>query len=876
MARLHLRDALSVPRSARGLVAVAVAVIGPFLMLPIASLDMFDQFRATPFLVVILAASLLGRLSVGLVAVVLSVILLDYNFIAPEASLESSATAAWALGLYACSAILAAYIVAERDVAAAEATAASERLELVARAGDLFSDPSDYEATLHDLGNLLVPRLADWFVVNLLEDGELRRPLVVHPDPEKVELAHELQRQLPQDPEATRGAPNVVRTGRSELIETITDQMLEALIPDPEILAIARELGLRCAMTVPLTARGRTFGALSLVGAETHARYSRDDLRLAEEIADRAALAIDTARLFAAESEARAAATADARRNEVLKDVTAAFGSATTVEEVMTAMLEQGVRLAGAAAGTVGLVAGDDRVDLLGVSGYELDDSPYWHSFGLHEQLPMAEAIRERKPVIVSTTEERDRRYPLLIGRGEQRDHPLVCLPLFLGDQAIGAFSASYPPGTAFGEADLTFVRAIGEQCAQAIDRARSVTREQETRARFNALANASRGLARSLDYDETLRAVVRLATQHLGTDATLYLRERDRLVAAAVGGASGVRVVDDDRSAAAADPPPAIATSIERAVERRSPGILKASDADDPPGVVLPLTIADSNLGALVVREPVRDFRRADELEFAREIARRMARAIENSRLYRERDYVARTLQRSLLPPELPPVPGIDVQALFLPAFRGYEVGGDFYDVFETPNGRWAAVIGDVCGKGVEAATLTGLARHTLRAVSDVERPSEALVALNGALLRENVEGRFCTVAYVLIEPERGGGARLRIAAGGHPLPHHVSVDAMTRSVGRHGTLLGITEDPHLEDVEVRLDPGEALVLFTDGILRKEEAFGDEPEGLIKVLQSTPPASAAEVTEQIRQYVDDLIAEEQKDDIAILVLRAR
>jgi serine phosphatase RsbU (regulator of sigma subunit) len=120
----------------------------------------------------------------------------------------------------------------------------------------------------------------------------------------------------------------------------------------------------------------------------------------------------------------------------------------------------------------------------------------------------------------------------------------------------------------------------------------------------------------------------------------------------------------------------------------------------DEPEGLVLPLNIADSTLGAVVVFEPSRDFRRADELEFAREIARRMARAIENSRLYRERDYVARTLQRSLLPPMLPEVPGIEIETLFLPAFRGYEVGGDFYDVFEKPKGRWAAVIGTSAAK--------------------------------------------------------------------------------------------------------------------------------------------------------------------------------
>ena len=130
----------------------------------------------------------------------------------------------------------------------------------------------------------------------------------------------------------------MIRTGESELTPSIPDEMLRALIEDPELLETMRGLGLRCAMVVPLTARVRTFGALTLIGAETHPRYDSADLQLAEEIADRAALAIDTARSFAAESEARAAAVELARRNEVLKDVTAAFGRAASVPDVLAAM----------------------------------------------------------------------------------------------------------------------------------------------------------------------------------------------------------------------------------------------------------------------------------------------------------------------------------------------------------------------------------------------------------------------------------------------------------------------------------------------------------------------------------------------------------
>jgi serine phosphatase RsbU (regulator of sigma subunit) len=292
-------------------------------------------------------------------------------------------------------------------------------------------------------------------------------------------------------------------------------------------------------------------------------------------------------------------------------------------------------------------------------------------------------------------------------------------------------------------------------------------------------------------------------------------------------------------------------------------------------PDAVMPLTIAGSTFGALLIEEPLLDLRDDEELSFAREVARRVARAVENARLYRDRDHVARTLQRSLLPPALPTVPGVEIEALFLPAFASYEVGGDFYDVFEIADGRWAVVVGDVCGKGVEAAAITGLARHTLRAVADVDRPSEALEALNRALLREHLDGRFCTVALAFVEPQPGGGVRMVLASGGHPLPQHVTTNGTTRRVGEHGTLLGVAEQIRVVDVPVELAAGESLVLFTDGILTKGEASGDESVGLIEALRDGPHGSAAALSERIERYVRELIAEAQSDDVAVLVLRA-
>jgi PAS domain S-box-containing protein len=183
-----------------------------------------------------------------------------------------------------------------RDVTE-ERRRASEALFL-ADATALLSSGLDHRETLNRLARLAVPRLADWCAVDLLEDGELRSMAVAHVDPAKLELARELQRRTRPDPQAAHGAAWVVRTGRSELLPDIPDDVLEAGVSDREALVLVRQLGLRSAVVVPLTAGGRTFGALTLVSAESGRRFDERDLALAEDVSRRAALAVDNALLY--------------------------------------------------------------------------------------------------------------------------------------------------------------------------------------------------------------------------------------------------------------------------------------------------------------------------------------------------------------------------------------------------------------------------------------------------------------------------------------------------------------------------------------------------------------------------------------------------
>jgi PAS domain S-box-containing protein len=193
-----------------------------------------------------------------------------------------------------------ARLYSAEERARSDAEQARDRLALLAQASQVLAESLDYERTLSHVAHLAVRTLADWCSVDLREqDGSIRNVAVAHVDPERVALARELQRRYPPDPDAPTGAPNVVRTGRSELYPEISDELLAAGARDEEQVALVRELGLVSALIVPLVARGRTVGAITLVAAESGRRYAQEDVEFAEELATRAGQAIENARLYA-------------------------------------------------------------------------------------------------------------------------------------------------------------------------------------------------------------------------------------------------------------------------------------------------------------------------------------------------------------------------------------------------------------------------------------------------------------------------------------------------------------------------------------------------------------------------------------------------
>jgi serine phosphatase RsbU (regulator of sigma subunit)/anti-sigma regulatory factor (Ser/Thr protein kinase) len=245
------------------------------------------------------------------------------------------------------------------------------------------------------------------------------------------------------------------------------------------------------------------------------------------------------------------------------------------------------------------------------------------------------------------------------------------------------------------------------------------------------------------------------------------------------------------------------------------------------------------------------------------------------NALLYEREHEIAQTLQRSLLPPRLPDIKGVEASASFRPAGEGNEVGGDFYDLFEAGEGAWAIAIGDVCGKGAEAAAVTALARYTLRATALHERrPSRVLALLNEALLRHEPADRFCTVIYAVFESDGAGHGRVELAVGGHPAPLVVRANGQVEKIGVSGSVLGVLPDPHLVDQSIRLDPGDTLLLYTDGVTEAqapERILGaNDVAAAIEQAQPHGPAAVVRCVEDTALAND---ATAPRDDIAILAL---
>ncbi len=449
---------------------------------------------------------------------------------------------------------------------------------------------------------------------------------------------------------------------------------------------------------------------------------------------------------------------------------------------------------------------------------------------------------------------------------------------------------------------DITHRRRIEEERDALLVKEQLARSEAvEVRRRLALLAAAGPSLSASLDYEVTLEGITRLLVPELADwclldivedngsvnqlaaahaeeekeDLLRRLREHRQFGQGDPG--STAEVIRTGQSVLLPDLPDT--TFYERALGRGEH--LDIVLRLEPRSLMcVPLLARGRTIGAitLVSSRPERRYDR-DDLLLAEDLAYRCALAADNARLYRDRSEIARVLQRSLLPPHLPEIPGVEVGAEYLSVGEASEVGGDFYDLINSVEDGWICAIGDVRGKGVEAASVTALARYTIRAVTlKNDRPSEVLAALNEAMLRQLPEDRFCTTACVRLEPQDGSaGVGVDVSRAGHPPPLLVRPEGAVEEVGCSGRVLGVFPDAELRDTSLRLMPGEALVLYTDGVTEARSPDGDFfGEGRLRhLLSSCAGCDAVTFARRVKGAVLDFQEGYQRDDLAVLVLRA-
>jgi PAS domain S-box-containing protein len=464
------------------------------------------------------------------------------------------------------------------------------------------------------------------------------------------------------------------------------------------------------------------------------------------------------------------------------------------------------------------------------------------------------------------------------------------------GGQALVRFRVRETGEERWAAVKSTPIRDAEGRIVMAINVTEDLTAHKRAELAQRFLAESSSVLGSSLDPDEVLREVAALTVPHVADWCAIDLRDANGGIHRVALAHTDPGMVDRLREMARRYPPdPDAPRGVPHVLRTGSPELYEevsdarlreaAVDAEHHrllaelrvrSAMVVPMIARSRTIGALSLATGPsgRRFDRQD-LELGEELARRCASAVDNARLYRERAYIARTLQQSLLPIELPDIPGIEVAARFRPTGEGNEVGGDFYDVFKTGGRGWTVVIGDVCGKGPDAAAVTALARYTLRtAAMGQSVPSRSLNVLNEALLRQREDRRFCTVAYAYLELLDGGG-RMGIASGGHPLPLLLHPDGRVEPIGVHGTLLGVVPDPRLEDRAVSISRGDAIVFYTDGVVECRSGGGVLDETELAALLS---GCAGRGADTIAGMVEDAALHSQgggpRDDIAVLVLR--
>jgi GAF domain-containing protein len=614
---------------------------------------------------------------------------------------------------------------------------------------------------------------------------------------------------------------------------------------------------------VPLCTGDTVVAALSFSFAGQRL-FDSDERAFVSTLAAQTALTLERARLYEVEQRARSQAECAATLMRRLHEVISAVASHSSVRDVADAIALEACQSLGARTATLWSLEHEERqLTMIGMHGVSSEIMARWSLVSLDDDMPICATVRRDEPVVINGPAQLAEQYPHLVEHLHARS-VLVCVPLSAGERRLGALSLTFATGRIIEQAEVDLLTTLATQCVLALDRSTSLTAEREARRSAAFLADAGSVLASSLENEDTLRHLVSLSIENLADWAVIYLFDGNKRISAAtaehrdpVPGALLRRLLKDR------DPEPSseiagVITSgslrvaaVSEEIRQRTvahPDLAVHADAVMPTSALaVRLATTHGVVGVLALFRVDGPPYTADEQVLAEQLASRGAVAIDNARnFHRERD-TAVTLQRSLLPQEPPRVPGVRFAWRYLPAGAGSHVGGDWYDAVPVAQGRVALLIGDVMGRGVQAAAVMGQLRAMARALLGVDAsPAQVLTRLDLAL--PLLEGdHLATAAIALLDPAK---RTLTLASAGHLPPLLVRADGTTTFIRvEPGPPLGVGNGTF---VERRLQlPADSTVLFyTDGLvegltlpvddgmrlLAEASAGSSGPEGLCDV----------------------------------------
>ncbi|MFB7091289.1 SpoIIE family protein phosphatase [Streptomyces sp. NPDC056296] len=509
-----------------------------------------------------------------------------------------------------------------------------------------------------------------------------------------------------------------------------------------------------------------------------------------------------------------------------------------------------------------------------------------------------------RMPAVHDDLEAVPGAVPLLNGTGMRS---VVTVPLKVEGRLTGSLGVAAESAGRYSNEEALRLQFAADRIALAVESARLGELERLRRGSLSFLVEASDLLAGTLDRDQTLALMAQMTVPTLATWCAVYtiadqasdpylsyvLHEDEELIDGIKSLLSKIAPPDPVPSPGARvwTAPGELAHQAALRTSMRDLGLsggptpklssgigptLATASAVGGETVVLPLVARNRVIGMLTLGKPTDEHFRQEILELAEDLSRRAALALDNARLYSERTAISQSLQRSLLPPELPLIDGVEVEVIYRAAGEGNEVGGDFYDLFPISDGAYGFAIGDVCGTGPNAAAVTGLARHALRLLAREGLSGPAVLErLNSAILDEGARSRFLTLLYGEMRPQEDGSAELKVVCAGHPLPLRLRQDGTVEPAAEPQPLLGVIEDLELYEETVTLDPGDVLLCVTDGVTERREGtrmLGDD--GLADVLTTCTGLTAGAVAARIMRAVERFASDAPSDDMAILAMR--